>query len=267
MAAAEEPDAAERAGGSSGSGRAPRTMAGVLFDVDDTLVDLGTAMRATVVELAAQLPAALDLEARRRAAELFAQDGRRRYHAYLAGELSFVEQRVARMRDACAALGVPLPDRGAPAEALAELWGEPYEQAMRRRWGPFDDVHPSLDALEAAGFAVGAVTNNVAAYQTEKLRTAGLERIADVVGIDAVGVVKPDPAIFHEGARRLGLAPEQCVYIGDDPAADGIGARDAGMLSVLVDRAGRHAEIEGVTKVNSLRAALDFVHRAGGRVE
>lgn len=267
MAAAEEPDAAATVGGSFGSGRAPRTIAGVLFDVDDTLVDLGSAMRATVVELAAQLPAALDLEARRRAAELFAQDGRRRYHAYLAGELSFVEQRVARMRDACAALGVPLPDRGASAEALAELWGEPYEQAMRRRWGPFDDVHPSLDALEAAGFAVGAVTNNVAAYQTEKLRTAGLERIADVVGIDAVGVVKPDPAIFHEGARRLGLVPEQCVYIGDDPAADGIGARDARMLSVLVDRAGRHAEIEGVTKVKSLRAALDFVHRAGGRVE
>lgn len=251
----------------SGGRRTPRAVAGVLFDVDDTLIDLGSAMRATFVELSAGLLAALDGAARRRAAEVFVRDAERRYHAYLAGELSFVEQRLARVRDACAAVGVVLAAHGPAAATLGEIWGEQYEDAMRRRWRPFDDVHSGLDALEAAGISVAAVTNNVAEYQMDKLRTAGLARVRQVVGIDAVGAAKPDPAIFREGARRLGLLPEQCAYVGDDPAADGIGARDAGMLSVLVDRHGRHAEIDGVTKVNSLRAALDFVDSTRSRVE
>ena len=55
----------------------------------------------------------------------------------------------------------------------------------------------------------------------------------DASGLDAPG--KPDPTIFLEAARRLGLPPHACLVIEDAPA--GIAAaRRAGMLSVGVDR-------------------------------
>ena len=54
-----------------------------------------------------------------------------------------------------------------------------------------------------------------------------------VVSADEVGRGKPDPAIFLEAARRLGLAPARCVVVEDAPA--GLeAARRAGMASIGV---------------------------------
>ncbi|GAA3055627.1 MULTISPECIES: HAD family hydrolase [Actinomycetes] len=239
---------------------------GVLFDVDDTLVDLESAMRAAFRDLASvhclQEGTVWEDAAWEAALGTFCEDAGGQYARYLAGDLSFLEQRIARVRDAYRAAGAPVPD---PQSLLR--WEDEYEQVVRRRWRPFDDVPHALDRLRHAGVAVGAVTNNVADYQREKLRIAGLESIEVVVGTDTVGAVKPDAAIFHEGARQLGLAPEQCAYVGDNPVVDGAGAREAGLVSVLVDRRDLVDAPAGVTKVSTLEAAVDFVLGAPARVE
>jgi len=48
-------------------------------------------------------------------------------------------------------------------------------------------------------------------------------------------VAKPHPGIFHAGAQRLGLPPEDCLYVGDLYLVDVVGAQGAGMSSVLLD--------------------------------
>ncbi|GAB3188583.1 HAD family hydrolase [Nesterenkonia suensis] len=238
----------------------------MLFDVDDTLVDLRSAMRSAFRELAsAHLrrervvwePAAWEA-----AESSFCEDAGQQYARYLAGELSFWGQRVARVRDAYRAAGSAVPD----AEGLI-AWEDEYERVVRQRWRPFDDVPEALARLRSAGVAVAAVTNNVASYQREKLSIAGLEGFDVVVGTDTVGAVKPAPEIFLEGARRLGLDAQQCAYVGDDPWADGVGAQDAGLESVLVDRRGTVEAPDGVTKVATVEAAVDFVLKAPARVE
>ncbi|GAA1170439.1 HAD-IA family hydrolase [Nesterenkonia xinjiangensis] len=240
--------------------------AGVLFDVDDTLVDLEGAMRATFRELASahllREGVVWEDSAWEAAESSFCGDAGQQYARYLAGELSFLEQRIARVRDAYRAAGAPVPD---PQSLLH--WEDGYEQAVRRRWRPFSDVPEALARLRSAGVAVGAVTNNVAAYQRAKLGIAGLGGFDVVVGTDTVGEVKPAPAIFHEGARQLDLAPASCAYVGDNPVVDGVGARDAGLESVLVDRKGIVESPEGVTKVATVEAAVDFVLGAPARVE
>lgn len=240
--------------------------AGVLFDVDDTLVDLQSAMRATFRELASahllREGIVWDDAGWEAALSSFSGDAGQQYARYLAGELSFLEQRIARVRDAYRAAGAAVPD---PQSLLP--WEDEYEQAVRRRWRPFGDVPEALTRLRTAGVAVGAVTNNEARYQREKLRIAGLEGIEVVVGTDTVGEAKPAPGIFHEGARQLGLTPAECVYVGDNPLVDGAGARDAGLGSVLVDRSRSVEAPEGVTKVATLEAAVDFVLGAPARVE
>lgn len=49
---------------------------------------------------------------------------------------------------------------------------------------------------------------------------------------------KPDPEIYWEAARRIGSLPEQCVYVGDNPARDVVGTRQAGfnMVIILMDK-------------------------------
>jgi len=50
------------------------------------------------------------------------------------------------------------------------------------------------------------------------------------------GIAKPAIEIFHRAADRLGVRPEQCVFVGDNPLADVDGSRRAGMLDVWIER-------------------------------
>jgi HAD superfamily hydrolase (TIGR01509 family) len=71
-----------------------------------------------------------------------------------------------------------------------------------------------------------------------------------VVSADEVGRGKPDPAVFLEAARRLGLPPGRCVVVEDAPA--GIeAARRAGMPSIGV-LSSHHASLEADIVVPSL---------------
>lgn len=49
----------------------------------------------------------------------------------------------------------------------------------------------------------------------------------------AVGYLKPDPRIYEIACERLGVAPGDCLYIGDRPE-EVIGARTAGMRAIRV---------------------------------
>ena len=73
-----------------------------------------------------------------------------------------------------------------------------------------------------------------------------------VVSADEVGRGKPDPAIFLEAARRLGIPRERCVVVEDAPA--GIeGARRAGMRSIGV-LSEHHPSLDADLVVPSLEA-------------
>lgn len=80
------------------------------------------------------------------------------------------------------------------------------------------------------------------------------------VSADRVGRGKPDPAIFLESARQIGVTPARCVVVEDAPA--GIeAARRAGMRSVGVLSA-HHAELAADLVVPSLEALADDAFEA-----
>ncbi|HEV7167237.1 MAG TPA: HAD family hydrolase [Micrococcaceae bacterium] len=209
---------------------------GVLFDIDDTLVDLRTAMGKTIEHVSAgYLP---DMTAQQWAEfkRIFWADPDGRYDAYLRGEVSFAEQRIARAALAFGTAGAELD------AAEGERWNVSFEEHAHTYWQLFDDVLPALDALDEAGIPYGAISNNVHAYQRTKLDTCGLERIGVLVGTDTVGVPKPAPEIFREGARRLGSHPSATLYVGDNLLVDAVGAADAGLVGVWLNRDARRAQ-------------------------
>lgn len=249
----------------------PPQVRGVLFDLDDTLVDLKTAQLVTFEETAARqaeltggrLP---DPDRVAAAALHFAADAHGHYQRYVDGELDFLGQRLARARDALDLVGLA-------ADPDPDLWGRVYEQQVRSRWSLFDDVEPLLRLLDDARIPWGVVTNNTEDYQRGKLAAVGLDQVQVVVGTDTAGAPKPDPAPFLAGCAGLGLDPADVLYVGDNPLKDGLGAREAGLVSLLIlrpsavpgdlgggDGGTSTSQVpEGVWTGESLKAAARFV--------
>ncbi len=90
-----------------------------------------------------------------------------------------------------------------------------------------------LEQLRQRGVRLGVVTNGSVAAQQQKLDASGIAPFLEARVIsEAVGLRKPDPAIFLEAASRLGAEPAACVFVGDHPEKDIVGAQGAGMRTV-----------------------------------
>ncbi|WP_052207621.1 HAD family hydrolase [Sinomonas humi] len=220
-------------GGSGSLGLPDRPVSGVLLDIDETLVDLEGAMHRALREVTAGY-VELDEAGWARFCDTFTRGSEDIYEQYVAGEITFAEQRVLRAQRCLADAGTEFPDAAAAAS-----WLSAYEAAQPAYVRAFDDVVPLLDALDEAGVPYGAVSNNVHDYQRAKLDHAGLERVEVLVGIDAVGAAKPAPAIFHEGLRLLGTSAAGTVYVGDNPHHDVVGAEGAGLRGIWLNRSGK----------------------------
>ena len=245
----------------------------VLFDLDDTLMAHTRAVDDAIALAQSTAGGAFAADDTVAVQRRWAQLEEMHYTRYLTSELTYLGQRVARARDLLAPYGVEVDD----AEALA--WFERYLVGYRDAWRLFDDVLPTLDALPPV--RVGIITNGDLAFQTDKLHRIDLWNRLDLTAVRAngsiddparrgrviasgeLGITKPDPRIFHAAAAAFEVAPTQCAYVGDRVRTDALGAHDAGLLGIWLDR-GRdrnpitdHAEGEtpaGVPSIPSLLA-------------
>ena len=151
---------------------------------------------------------------------------------------------------------------------LPESFFRDVDLAFRQRsaFFIFPDVIPALDALQAAGLRLAAVSNWAWAAP-ELLQSLELARHFEVLSISArVGFQKPHPAIFRHALELLGVEPAEAVHVGDDPASDIEGARRAGIEPILLVRRGRRyppigegAPVDGVPVIANLGELLDLL--------
>jgi N-acetyl-D-muramate 6-phosphate phosphatase len=128
-----------------------------------------------------------------------------------------------------AAFGLTPADEG--YETLRLEWFDRYQSAMAVYSTLFDGVPELIEGLNAAGIAWGVVTNKPARFTDPLIPQIGLAHAGCVVSGDTTPHSKPHPAPLFEGANRLGIAPEQCWYVGDD-MRDIEAGRAAGMVTV-----------------------------------
>jgi len=122
----------------------------------------------------------------------------------------------------------------------------------RANYALFDDVPATLDVLAGRGLALGIVSN-FEAWLEDLLADLGVRERFPVRVISGLeGIEKPDPAIFHRALERLGVAPHEAAYVGDNPEFDVDPPASLGMTAVLIDRRDRHPEHDGV-RVRDLR--------------
>jgi len=213
-----------------------------LIDLDGTLLDtapdLAAAANATLAELGRPL---LPVEAVR----------------------DFVGKGIAHLvrRSLEASAGAAAED--AVFDAACARFAAHYARLNGAAAQPFDGVPEGLAAMKAMGLRLGCVTNKVARFTEPLLVASGLRDFFDaVVTSDQAGARKPDPAIFLDACRRLGVAPAEACVIGDS-ANDAEGARAAGCHFLLVPygyREGRGLrEIESDGIVATLREAAKLL--------
>lgn len=191
---------------------------GVLFDLDNTLVDRDRAFLAYATWLARQrLGLRDDGEVRAAVAFLAALD---------AGGYGPKPAMFAALLARYPTLG------GDVADLLAE-----FRRELRARLPGLDDGAAALLAdLERRGLPWGIVTNG-SAGQLAKIQALDLERRATVILISEVaGCRKPDREIFLRAVAGLGTAPAATLFVGDNPVADIRGAHQAGLRTAWLRR-------------------------------
>jgi 2-phosphoglycolate phosphatase len=127
--------------------------------------------------------------------------------------------------------GLDLTPEAAEYEALRVAFLNNYEAAIAVHSRLFDGVPELLAQLDRSGIAWGIVTNKAMRFTDPLVPLIGLGHAACVVSGDTTPHAKPHPAPLLEAAQRLGKAPEQCWYVGDD-MRDIQAGRAAGMVTI-----------------------------------
>ncbi len=131
---------------------------------------------------------------------------------------------------------------------------------------PYDGVIAGLDAMRAAGFRLGCITNKSARFTGPLIESSRLAEYFEIVlSGDSLPEKKPHPLPLLHAARFFGVPPEQVLFIGDS-RNDAIAARAAGCPVFCVPYGYNHGkpvgELDLDAVIEDLSAALKLIERA-----
>lgn len=102
-------------------------------------------------------------------------------------------------------------------------------------WELFPEVLETLDALQPQYRL--AVISNFDGRLRMIVEQLGVSKYFDHLVISSeVGADKPEPFIFERALELVGVAPDEAMHVGDDPAGDWEGAAAIGMHVFRLDR-------------------------------
>lgn len=117
-------------------------------------------------------------------------------------------------------------------EDLKREFFDRYQDRLLQQTCPFDGVDRLLGALAANGMSWGVVTNKGQRFTLPLTQAMPLfVDAATVISGDTTPHTKPHPEPLLEAARRIGVPPTDCLYVGDD-IRDIQAGRAAGMRTV-----------------------------------
>lgn len=205
-------------------------IAGVLFDLDDTLLDHRGAARSALSLWTASLGLSGELA---EFEERWLHFETIYYRKYQARELTNAEHRRARVREF-------LAPRLFADDAEADLAFQGYWNAYCASWRAFDDAVDAVQRARRAGLAVGILTNGDVEAQTLKVTSTTLATLnVPVFASSELPAAKPHPSAFHAACEALGVLPGQCLMVGDSIENDIEGGHNAGLPVMLLDRFGK----------------------------
>lgn len=186
----------------------------VAFDLDGTLVD-------SAPDLAASANAMLEALGHARLPE--------------AAVTALIGNGVDRLVEGALAASAGRPAEARPLAAATALFRHCYAERLFDRSRIYPGVVEGLEALQAMGVARCCITNKASAFTLPLLDAAGLSgRLAFALCADRLEERKPAPDMLRVASRRLGIASDEMLYVGDS-GVDVAAARAAGCPVAVVD--------------------------------
>jgi len=148
-------------------------------------------------------------------------------------------------------------------DAMKEEFFRNYESCMTERTFAFEGVAQMIAALVAAKLPWGVVTNKSKRFAEPLTQAMPLFKSSAVLICgDTTPHAKPHPEPLLEAARRMGLDPSACIYVGDDER-DIVAGHAAQMKTVAatygylgaqgdVEKWKAHAQIQSPSELASL---------------
>lgn len=122
---------------------------------------------------------------------------------------------------------------------------EPLSGKLTRLWRdkdgrrvPRSDVKETIIELHKRGYKLGIIANTITETEIPDWMEDDqvTEYFGSVILSSKVGFRKPNPEIYWLAARELGVEPEKCVYVGDNPVRDVEGTHAAGYgMMILIN--------------------------------
>jgi putative hydrolase of the HAD superfamily len=116
-----------------------------------------------------------------------------------------------------------------------------YRRRCLSRAGEVPQKHREVLAeLQRRRYRLAVLSNNDG-YVEDRLIKEGIRDFFEAVFDSArVGLAKPDARLFALVEKHFHVGPGDCLYVGDDPAVDVVGAQGAGWAAAWL-RTGREA--------------------------
>ncbi|MBJ9956848.1 HAD family hydrolase [Acinetobacter courvalinii] len=98
----------------------------------------------------------------------------------------------------------------------------------------FKNIESTIIELKEQGYLIGLISNGRTPFQEHNFYALGLtEFFSSIIISEAVGIRKPDPAIFLLSCQQLDVHPQDCIFVGDNELADIQGAKTVGMKTIF----------------------------------
>ncbi len=127
----------------------------------------------------------------------------------------------------------------------------------------FADVRPTLAALRDKSLVRAILSNGTPSMLAHQARAGGLADLLDhILSVEAVGVYKPDPRVYHLAVDRLDVSAEHIAFVSSNPW-DVFGAHAFGMRAFRINRAGgpdeygMRGQVAELGELTELPALLD----------
>jgi putative hydrolase of the HAD superfamily len=143
---------------------------------------------------------------------------------------------------------------------------EELGKIVQSRWFDFmsctsyPEVREVLLELKRRGLKVGLISNGYEEEIAFVVEKAGLQKTTFdiIVGVDTIEKAKPDPDIFKCACSRLGVKPEETIFVGDTVDLDYMGAENSGVRALLIDRSEkRHGDLRTIRSLKQIFSQID----------
>lgn len=183
---------------------------GILFDLDNTLIDFMKMKRMACTEAAsAMIGSGLNMDPVKLQKELFDY-----YLNYgIEGDYPFTDF---------------LKERNVYKDEILAAAINAYRRVKDAFLEPYPGVTPIFVRLIKKGIKLGIVTDAPALKAHLRIDAMKLHGFFDVVITEAG---KPDPKGFLEATKKMSLKPQEVMMVGDWPEKDMVGAKNAGLVA------------------------------------